>query len=187
MSAYVVKQFKDVYYRRQYNLVQLWVKYAYGERQSLIEKTINKGITYALGTRQNDEFFILGHDCFNIYVWAKTIAFVLSVFAFLHVCSILIIRVIKATFPNKTSSIEAPQKFTKTTNVVEYLELFDMYLEEERIDQDCNKHNALLSRMDLECVKLIKNYSEQATKSYESIKEAMLCLFSINKCSKRFG
>jgi hypothetical protein len=131
MSAYVVKQFKDVYYRRQYNLVQLWVKYAYGERQSLIEKTINKGITYALGTRQNDEFFILGHDCFNIYVWAKTIAFVLSVFAFLHVCSILIIRVIKATFPNKTSSIEAPQKFTKTTNVVEYLELFDFYLEED--------------------------------------------------------
>ena len=119
-----------------------------------------------------------------------------GVFLLMLSMGIISVRTILQYFNNRSATsfkslahVVPPKTFTTTTDVDRWLEAFELYLEAHNVQQQRQKCNALLSRLDNESADLVKNYIDEddsimllltankGLECYRTLREAMLKLF----------
>lgn len=122
-----------------------------------------------------DEFTKL-IDEFQVYYQTFCIIFcvILFLFLLLRTFTTLINRAIKI----RPSHIMQPGIFDKkASNIRDWLEIFEVFLDEDGIENNIDKCKALLSRLSPEDKKLIQNTDFSAKKDYTKLKTALLKIF----------
>jgi len=115
-------------------------------------------------------------DDFQVYYQTFCIIFCFILFVFLLLKSFT--TLINKSLKIRPSHILQPGTFdSKTGNIRDWLENFDVFLEEDGIESSVEKCKALLSRLSPEDKKLISNTESINKKDYDKLKAILLKIF----------
>jgi hypothetical protein len=114
----------------------------------------------------------------DIQVYLQTFCIIFCVILFLFLLLKIFTTLINKSLKIRPSHILQPGTFdSKSGNIRDWLENFDVFLEEDGIESNNEKCKALLSRLSPEDKKLISNTSSLNKKDYDKLKAILLKIF----------
>ena len=125
------------------------------------------------------------------YVYFYSCAILTSIILAIYLAIRIYMFVRSTTIRPKMVEDDKPKTFTKRTSVKHWLKAFDVYLETSGVVYDPNKCQAILNKLDYECLKLVTNYKGYKKNNYASLITTMNELFKqdtkdIRQCVKDF-
>ena len=167
--------FTNVKHEKHDNIAMLWAETLKlmppDERQGLGKLVINlfRGTT-------TSKFDIYKSIYLYVFSFGIILASLLSVVLLVKI----LMQVISKFGRNRSSHVVPPEHFRKDKNVHAWLDKFELYLTEDNICNYKQRCAALISRLDEECVDMVKHHGARTYDDYGTLKKTLLKLFTIN-------
>ncbi len=114
-------------------------------------------------------------------IYFDTFLIIFAVVSMIYLLVRLLTRAIKVVFKQKSSHILPPGKFDGNQNAWDWIENFDLYLEEDNIVTNNDRCAAMLSRIDGGIKKMLLNYDRSVKSNYSNLKNAFLKIYGKKK------
>lgn len=182
IMLYIVNTIQAVHLNAKDNIVELWQN-LYSKKEPPVQQ--EKPSFFSLFSSKNEDHVELPLNEYEenmrfLYIYFRTFLIIGAVCNSLYLTCKILFQLYRDTKPAKASNVIPPAVFKKKTNVLQWLDMFELYLAEERITSNRYKCVCLLSHLDIECMAMVKHYGEGVEKEYPRLIEAMKNLFAVD-------
>ena len=115
---------------------------------------------------------------FYFRIFCLIFVILLALFFLLRILSNLIHKLLK---PRQNLHILPPGKYQTTNSANDWLDSFELYLDEAKIKSDTERCGAFLSRMEGTVKNTLKNYDRNVAKDYSKLREAFVRIYAKKK------
>lgn len=183
-AIYLLDKYYTIKNDKEGNLYQEWKKryekesgYFSRYTEFIFKKHGNVNNREHLGLK--DDFVkFLDEMFFYFRIFCLIFVILLALFFLLKILSNLIHKLLK---PKQNLHVLPPGKYQTTNSANEWLDSFELYLDEAKIKSDTEKCGAFLSRMEGTVKNTLKNYDRNVAKDYSKLREAFVRIYAKKK------
>jgi hypothetical protein len=180
-AIYLLDKYYTIKNDKEGNLYQEWKKRY--EKESGYFSRYTEFIFKKHGNVNNQEHLGLKDDFvrfldemyFYFRIFCLIFVILLALFFLLKILSNFIHKLLK---PKQNLHVLPPGKYLTTNSANDWLDSFELYLDEAKIKSDTERCGAFLSRMEGTVKNTLKNYDRNVGKDYSKLREAFLKIYA---------